>query len=317
MRWIFAILTLPLFASAQQPFGKDATWHYTFYEFGYTGFKKVEHVGDTNMHNMTWLKFNVSGLSEIRTGPGPNDIIQDTNANFGNLFLATQNDSVFRLLNGTPHLLYDLSADVGDSWQFAPIDTTAGCYATPTATVTAKGNITVGGVPVDYIDITMPMDTVYYAGQPVYQPVCAQVLNMRIYPAFGAMNYASLFQPSPNLCDGSVFKAATLSSNQLRCFSNNSLNIQLTNQACNYWSLIGVNEHDLTMLNVYPNPTSGPIRINTDLEIMRIDLYNLYGQLLSSSQKKESIIIKGPAETYLLKIILVNGQTLNKKVIKK
>lgn len=310
MKHLLCFLLLPLLGLAQQDFGENATWHYTYSEFGYTGYKKVSHSGDTNMYGMSWLRFEVSGLSQIRTGPGPNDLIQDTTATWPDIFLATRNDSVFRLTSQGPFLLYDFNANVGDSWQYAPLDTTFGCPDIPIATVTAKGTETIAGVSLDYFDISVPMDTLMINGQPSYQISAASYLNQRIYPKLGALNYSALFDSQPNLCDGSSFKIVSLPSHNLRCYSDNdlSLNRSTNNQACDYWSLLSNEELEIAKLDIFPNPSHGVIKLKTDLEINSIALLDLNGRTLRNYSINETELeLPSNNVLYLLQVTLKNG----------
>ena len=124
MKKIVLAFFLPVTLLAQNEFGYHATWYFGYSEYGYNGYKKITHVSDTTMLGFDWLKFEVTGVSETRTGPGPNDISQSKNVVFDPIYLATRNDSVFRLWNNDSlYLLYDFSADVGDKWECAPRDT--------------------------------------------------------------------------------------------------------------------------------------------------------------------------------------------------
>jgi hypothetical protein len=310
MKHLLCFLLLPLLGLAQQDFGKNATWHYAFSETGFTGYKKVSHYGDTIMFGMTWLRFEVSGLRQIRTGPGPNDLIQDTAATWPDIFLATRNDSVFRLTNQGPYLLYDFNANVGDSWQYAPLDTTFGCPDTPIATVVAKGTEIIAGVSLDYLDISVPMDTLIINGQPNYQISAASYLNQRIYPKLGALSYNGLFESRPNLCNGSSFKVSSVSSHSLRCYSDNTiaLNRSTNNQACDYWSLLSSKELEIAQLDIFPNPSLGIIHLKTDLEISSMALLDLNGRTLRNYSINETELeLPSNKGLYLLQVTLENG----------
>jgi hypothetical protein len=310
MKKLLCFLLLPFLGIAQLDFGQNATWHYSFSETGYTGYKKVSHVGDTIMYSMTWLRFEVTGLREIRTGPGPNDLVQNTAASWLDIFLATRNDSVFRMTAQGPYLLYDFNADIGDSWQFAPLDTTYDCPDTPIATVVGKGTEIINGQSLDYLDLRMPADTLIINGQATFQISAASYLSQRIYPKLGALSYNGLFESTPNLCNGSSFKIASLSTHSLRCFSDNdiSLNRSSSSQACDYWSLLSTSELDLARLEVFPNPSAGTIRIKADLDITSLELMDLSGQKLKSYAKEErELRLPYQSGLYLLKVSFENG----------
>jgi hypothetical protein len=311
MKKLLCFLLLPILGMAQQDFGQNATWHYQFFETGYTGYKKISHVGDTNMYNMTWLRFEVTGLIEIRTGPGPNDLVQDTAATWPDIFLATRNDSVFRHTNQGPFLLYDFNANIGDSWQYAPLDTTYGCPATPIATVVGKGIEIIDGESLDYLDLSMPTDTLIINGQAKFQISSASYLSYRIYPKLGALVYNGLFESTPNLCNGNSFKMASLPAHNLRCFSDKAiaLNSSSNNQACDYWSLLSTSELVLAHLEVFPNPSAGIVRIKADLDIISLELMDSGGQRLKSFSKEDrELKLPGQRGLYLLKVGFENGR---------
>jgi hypothetical protein len=298
---------MPILGIAQQNFGKNATWHYSYVENGFTGYKKISQSGDTNMFGMNWLRFKVGGLSQLRTGPGPNDLIIDTAATWPDIFLATRNDSVFRLSSQGPFLLYDFSANVGESWQYAPLDTNSGCPEMPIATVMAKGTEVIAGVSLDYFDVSIPMDTLTINGQSSYQISASSYLNQRIYPKLGALNYGSLFESKPNLCNGGSF---SISDHNLRCYSDSNLflNRSINNQVCDYWSLSLNTELELAELEVFPNPSHGRIFLKADQAISSISVLDLTGRIIRSYPKNETELeLPVMNGMYLLQVILENG----------
>lgn len=311
---LLGLCLISFFSSAQQAFGENATWYFDYFQFGAYGYKKVSHVGDTNMHGLNWLKFSITGATTIRTGPGPNDLVQDTAQSWGYTYLATKNDSVFRLLNGSPYLLFRLNPNVGDTWQYAPIDTSAGCLDTPTATVVALGTEMIKGRPVDYIDISQPMDSVYYGSTVNYQASSAVYLPNRIYPDFGFMSSVSLFEANPNLCDGSSFKAATLGQHSLRCFIDDNMSLNRTNRDCDYFSKIGLEELETVKVKVYPQPSSGLINIESESRLESVEIRDLKGRSLRSYAPSKQIQLDLGPGLYLLEIRFENGRTHIQKV---
>lgn len=277
MKKLLLTISVTLFTlSVHAQFGANATWHFDYTEYGYFGHKKIEHVGDTNILGMQWLKFEVTGTRAIYTGPTTYSVTRGLT--FDPIFIATRNDSVFRLGVDTARLLYDLSADIGDSWEFALPDTSFDCTAPSRATVVAKGVENIAGANVRYIDVRFPMDTVSYPNGPYYQIVSPYYLSERIYLDFGALFYHGLFAPSPMTCDGTSFQ---LNMNNLRCFQNDTISFNRTNYPCA--TTIGLNEVEEQHVNIYPNPTSGKVTIDFhsptghDTEVRVI---NIHGQLV-------------------------------------
>ena len=174
----------------------------------------------------------------------------------------------------------------------------------------AKGTETIAGVSLNYIDISVPMDTLMINGLPSYQISAASYLNQRIYPKLGALNYNTLFDSEPNLCNGGSFKASSLASHNLRCYSDNdlSLNRSTNNQACDYWSLLSSEELEKAQWDIFPNPSRGIIHLKTDLEISSMALLDLNGRTLCNYSINETELeLPRNKGLYLLQVTLENG----------
>lgn len=93
--FVLSLLCIAVFAQSV-PFGKNATWVYEYDEAGFSGYRKIVYSHDTLIDGEYWQKFSESGVSHVRTGPGPNDVSQGkySGKTFNKLFL-TRNDSVF------------------------------------------------------------------------------------------------------------------------------------------------------------------------------------------------------------------------------
>lgn len=317
MKKILCLLFLPALLWSQQDFGRNATWYYSFGAYGYTGYKKVQHVSDSIVDGISWLRFEVTGKRQIRTGPNPNDLMQDTAVTWPDLFLGTRNDSVFRLLNGGVYLLYDLNADVGDTWQFAPYDTLGACPDLPIATVIAKGVDTINGVALNYMDLAMPMDTLMISGQSVYQNSSSSYLRQRLYPKLGAMSYSSLFEATPNLCNGSSFKVAQLASHTLRCFSDAQVTLNVGANPCDQWSSIGLEESIVKTFRIYPNPSSDFISVEADFDVSELEIRSLDGRLVARHAfSPEKIALPKIEGLYLIVLIRPSGERVVEKLLR-
>ena len=68
---------------------------------------------------------------------------------------------------------------------------------------------------------------------------------------------------------------------------------------------VGIENHDVTRITVYPNPCSDRIYVNLD-EIQKVELYNMNGQLLEMIQPNDTHFMldmqQYPAGMYLLKV---------------
>lgn len=69
-------------------------------------------------------------------------------------------------------------------------------------------------------------------------------------------------------------------------------------------------------INIYPNPTPHLIHINSDVDISKVELINMYGQTISTTQRNTTIDLSHvPTGVYFLKIFS-NNQWYLKKVLK-
>jgi len=82
-------------------------------------------------------------------------------------------------------------------------------------------------------------------------------------------------------------------------------------------SPIGVEEIALTSFSIYPNPTNGNLNIESEANILQIDVSNSLGQLVLTNTSKSSIDIATLAQgLYILKITDENGNLGVKKILK-
>jgi hypothetical protein len=298
------------------PFGKDATWHYTFYDYGFTGYISLTYTSDTLINGLLWQQFQRGGIRHIQTGPDPyNDVMQWPIG--GYFYLHSRNDSVFRMLpDSSAQLLYDFNAKVGDSWQFDVLDTTWGCKDMPIATVTNIGYDTIQGYPLKFWEVIMPQDSMITVfGDTVYSCSASSCLPTKVYKDFGSSSFIELFEPDPNAC--MLLKTATTQNwYQMRCFSSPTMNLNFTNQACDYWSLIGIDEQEVNKLKIYPNPSNGFVFIDTEKEISTVDVYDVTGRKIVAFANSQNIELPQQSGLYFLHITLANGGVLVEKVVR-
>lgn len=80
--------------------------------------------------------------------------------------------------------------------------------------------------------------------------------------------------------------------------------------------LQGIQEVDDGMITVYPNPTSGRIKVAAD-DVLRIDVYNINGQLVKTAFKESVIDISAlPSGVYTLKVETMKSSAICKMIKK-
>ncbi|HBC03341.1 MAG TPA: hypothetical protein DC015_03875, partial [Aequorivita sp.] len=81
---------------------------------------------------------------------------------------------------------------------------------------------------------------------------------------------------------------------------------------------LSVAENNLDEFIIYPNPTSGVLRIGSAKEIVKLEIYNQLGQLVLENERQDTIdVSKIISGLYFLKIYDETKNIILKKVVKK
>ena len=105
-------------------------------------------------------------------------------------------------------------------------------------------------------------------------------------------------------------------SHSLRCFQNDSIQVNLSNNACDKWSFIGLEEQKASKLRLYPNPSLGRLNIESSEEILQVQVLDLTGRIHGTHKASTEIILPAQAGVYILKIDLANGGSQMHKVLR-
>ena len=85
----------------------------------------------------------------------------------------------------------------------------------------------------------------------------------------------------------------------------NSCGFDLTGVGVIHQKTVGIEDHDVTHITVYPNPCNDRIYVNLD-EVQRVELYNMNGRLLEIIQPDDTHFMldmqQYPAGLYLLRV---------------
>jgi hypothetical protein len=83
-------------------------------------------------------------------------------------------------------------------------------------------------------------------------------------------------------------------------------------------SFLTTSEVGQQVFTLYPNPTAGVVKVQSNVKVEEIQVLNVTGQILSNTNSQTEVdLSKYPHGVYLLKIKLENGSSVTKKVIKK
>lgn len=92
---------------------------------------------------------------------------------------------------------------------------------------------------------------------------------------------------------------------------------QVEDYTINIQESLGTIDFNPNDFRLYPNPTSGIINIQTNQEIKNISVYNHLGQLIATQKMPQVNLANLSSGIYMIRVDFENGQTANKKVIKK
>lgn len=92
---------------------------------------------------------------------------------------------------------------------------------------------------------------------------------------------------------------------------------QIEDYTINIQPNLSAGEFAKNNFSVYPNPTSGNVTIQADLEIENITIYNQLGQLITNQKDSKIDLSNATPGMYIVKIKFVNGQTAIQKLLKK
>lgn len=317
---LFSLLVLSSASlSAQSYFGEGGTWYFLYDTFGYSGYKKMQHVGQDSINGKLWERLEISGTYFLQTGPNPGDYLQGYLPISHEHFYRVSNDSVYAqwLPSGEEYLLFYANAQVGDSWRVGPDDTLGGCGSSSMVTVVGTGTDNLGGVLVDYIDVVNGFDSVYL---PSYTADCTapNCLPTRIYPAFGFMEYHTPFAPLGNVCygDGMI----EFNTYYLRCFENDSISVHLSQLPCDYWVFIGLEEEEAARFSIFPNPAAGHFTVSLTEPVRSLELLNTTGVLVRSLEPGNRVMVEFstedlPSGVYVVRVTDDRGRTGFQRVV--
>lgn len=74
---------------------------------------------------------------------------------------------------------------------------------------------------------------------------------------------------------------------------------------------------DKTAISIYPNPSTGIFNVSTEILLDRIEVYNVTGKRILTSNRKEIDLTEVSSGVYFLRIFATNGTQNDYKVIKK
>jgi len=295
---LFLIFTGFIFSAKGQNWAAPgAVWHYSFTNFGYDGYVKIIHTGDTVISGKT-----CDILQKTRFGYNYFNSVFDT-VYLGEDFTYIQNDTVFYFRNNQFFILYDFNATVGDSWIVSGWNIPTPCTNnTDTVSVDSISNIIINSdtLKVLYVSPLYPADWTFGWWQNPF--------NRRVVEKIGCLAY--MF-PEPycvtDLSEGGYF----------RCYSDSSGWSYQTgiSPSCDF--ILGINEMENNFsFSISPNPSSGIFTISCSEKIEGIEIVNLLGEKVSSGSENQEIdLTKESKGIYFVRVWDGEGNYSVQKII--
>lgn len=131
------------FLKAQNWAASGAVWHYSYSNFTFDGYIKIEKLGDTIING-----YSCDILQKTRIGYNYISSSNETTS-LGREYTRLSNDTVYNFRNSQFYILYRFNAIPGDSWLIA--GNNINCSTTDLITVDSIGTIVINSITLRYI----------------------------------------------------------------------------------------------------------------------------------------------------------------------
>lgn len=229
-----------------------AVWHYSYNNFWTEGYVKIEAKGDTLIDGVSCkvlskelFTYNYS-LQLYDTLP------------LGKEYMFVDGDKIFIYRYNQFFVLYDFSAQPGDSWTVPATFNLGGCNNTGQTLVTATGDTTINGNSLRYIDLS------YIEGSD-------WVIEGRVVERIG--NITGYMLPEP-ACVIDIYEGGPL-----RCYSDDTFGLYNYNPVipCDY--VTHVSSEVSRSLHVFPNPIRNHMTVICNENNYQAVIYDIRGIL--------------------------------------
>ena len=103
----------------------------------------------------------------------------------------------------------------------------------------------------------------------------------------------------------------------IRCYKDSQIDTSFQTISCDYILPTSISEitHKYEV-EIYPNPTSDLITVKTNQKIIKLDLYDLTGKLLDTTNKLTLDFSNFPDGQYIINILFTTGENIERKIMK-
>lgn len=235
----------------------NAKWYYSYSNFWITGYVSIEKISDTLILDNASGQFrNCQKLFKTFYSHNHINGSQDT-ISLGSEYTWNNDDTVFIFKHNQFYVLYDFSAQPGDTWvvpeTYNMFDI---CDSVGVVKVVFAGDTVINSEPLRYL-IVEPEDPSHWA------------LYGTIIEKIGPLYY---MLPEQN-CVTDIMEGGPL-----RCYEDNTF--QYTSEIAPYCDyLVGMDEPESNPLAIYPNPAEDHLKIKClPHETFNVEIVNISGQ---------------------------------------
>lgn len=187
---------------------------------------------------------------------------------FGNNYTSVSGDTVFYLINDQFYVLYHFGANIGDQWIIAENPNADFCNPISSVQVIDTGSVLING----QMKRTIKLETLT-TGEFGIDGMAVEGIGL----VSGSSNFGIF--PGGRDCPGSGIINEWYMID-FRCFSDNViLSYNPSSVDCNYQT-VSIDESDLEIFNISPNPSNGIVKIDNVTCITKIRLTDLSGKIV-------------------------------------
>lgn len=248
----------PVFGSAQIWVQPNAVWHYDYWTVGYSGFVKIQHIGDIVIQGKSTMMFESKDYQFYTDQFGETFLagpyVIDTNYTY------SDGDTVFYFQNNQFFKLFDFSQTMGNSYNIGVTNGNDMCSSTSNTEVIGAG---VDGLGYNYFTLNSP-DT----------------SDLRLYGNYNTRFGGGEFLfPRRFWCDPSII--VEYYNFTFKCFQDDGMVYNPSGEDCEYQlTHLDLNEWEKELVQIFPNPTNEKISFKSIDKNVAIEIVDLKGQVL-------------------------------------
>lgn len=300
MKNLFVIFFLlcPIIAKSQVWVSKGAVWHYEWSGIGSGGFQKIVYEKDTLIGGKLCNK--LVPVSYPFAFNEKHEIVPLGKSSLKSQFTYVSGDTVFYLVNGKFHILYNFGAKPGDVWDLG-VDTSMFKCSKSYVKVDSIGKITINSKTYRWISMSSLSNSSFG-------------LNGKFVERFGAIN--SYLFPEMRTCTTNI--AIDFYTYKFNCFEDNDFPLyNILNKDCEYLLKVGIPDVK-RITEIYPIPTTGKIFLNGKEDVdVNVTVYTISGQAVLNKSKVSEIDLSNFEDgTYFIRVEDKYGNVTLRKIMK-